>query len=102
LGWTRKEVDAGEMGTYTLFQKDGRDVAGMMNPTSQSPLRGGKESRRHTYIAVDAVDDGAQRIPELGREVLVPPHDVPNIGRTCLIADPFGADVILITPVKGE
>ena len=33
FGWTRKETDAGQYGIYTLFQKDGRDVAGVMNPT---------------------------------------------------------------------
>ena len=33
FGWNMKEVDAGQFGTYTLFQKDGLDVAGMMNPT---------------------------------------------------------------------
>ena len=25
FGWTRKEVDAGPFGTYTLFQRNGRD-----------------------------------------------------------------------------
>lgn len=33
LGWTQRRVDAGVFGTYTLFQANGRDVAGMMNPT---------------------------------------------------------------------
>lgn len=42
LGWTLKEIDAGEFGIYTIFQKDGQDVAGMMNQTSESP---NKQSR---------------------------------------------------------
>ena len=29
LGWKMKQVDAGEFGTYTLFQKEGQDIAGM-------------------------------------------------------------------------
>ena len=33
FGWTRTEVDAEPFGSYTLFRKDGQDVAGMMNPT---------------------------------------------------------------------
>lgn len=33
FGWACKEVDAGPFGTYTLFQKNGQDIAGMMNPT---------------------------------------------------------------------
>ena len=39
LGWERKQVDAGEFGAYTLFQKNGQDVAGMMNPTPDTPVR---------------------------------------------------------------
>lgn len=39
LGWTLKEVDAGEFGKYTIFQKDGQDIAGMMNPTPESPTK---------------------------------------------------------------
>ena len=34
FGWQRHEVDAGPLGTYTLFQHDGEDVAGMMNGRS--------------------------------------------------------------------
>lgn len=50
FGWTRKEVDAGPFGMYTLFQKNGEDVAGMMNPTPDTPV---KESYWHSYIAVE-------------------------------------------------
>ena len=41
FGWTRKEVDAGRFGIYTLFQKNGQDVAGMMNPTHRARDRAG-------------------------------------------------------------
>ena len=27
FGWSLKQVDAGEFGTYTLFQKEGQDIA---------------------------------------------------------------------------
>lgn len=47
FGWKRKEVDAGSFGTYTLFQKNGQDVAGMMNPT---PDTTGKGSYWHSYV----------------------------------------------------
>ena len=39
LGWSRREVNAGGFGTYTLFQKNGRDVAGMMNPTTETSMQ---------------------------------------------------------------
>lgn len=49
FGWARREVDAGPFGTYTLFQVNESDIAGMMNPTSDSPAGG---SYWHTYFAV--------------------------------------------------
>jgi len=97
LGWTRKEVDAGPFGTYTLFQKNGQDVAGMMNPTPDTP---GKGSYWHAYIAVEDVDECATRAPSIGGSVLVSPHDVPDVGRVCVVADPTGAIAHLMQPVK--
>lgn len=97
LGWSLKQVDAGEFGTYTLFQKNGQDVAGMMNPTPDTP---GEGSYWHSYIAVDNVDVCAKQAVELGGKVLVPPHDVPDVGRICAIADPTGAVAHLMQPVS--
>ncbi len=96
FGWTCEEVDAGPFGIYTLFKKDGHDVAGMMNPTPDTP---GKESYWHSYIAVDNVDECAQRAPSLGGSVVVPPHDIPDIGRVCVVADPAGAITHLMQPL---
>lgn len=97
LGWSRKEVDAGQFGTYTLFQIDGKDIAGMMNPTSDTP---GSGSYWHSYIAVDNVDECAKQAPTLGGSVVVPPHEVPDVGRICVLADPSGAVVHLMQPFK--
>jgi len=95
--WTRKEVDAGRFGTYTLFQKNGQDVAGMMNPTPDTP---GKGSYWHAYISVDNVDECAKRAPSFGGSVLVAPHEVPDVGRVCVVADPTGAITHLMQPVR--
>lgn len=97
FGWTLKEINAGEFGTYTIFQKDGRDIAGMMNPTKASP---NKHPQWQAYISVDNVDKFAQRTIELGGKVLVEPHDVPGFGRVCLISDPTGASMPLVSTKK--
>ena len=99
MGWDTKEVDAGKFGTYTLFQKDGEDVAGMMSPTSESP---GDGSYWHSYIAVNNVDSCAKKAPLLGGKVLVLPHDVPDIGRICVVSDPTGAITHLMQPIDAE
>ena len=97
FGWTRKEVDAGPFGTYTLFQKNGLDVAGMMNPTPDTPVKG---AHWHFYVGVQDVDACARRAQLLGGSVLVAPHDVPDVGRVCAVADPTGAVAHLMQPLK--
>lgn len=96
FGWTRREVDAGPFGIYTLFQKNGEDVAGMMNPTGASPSHA---SFWHSYIAVDDVEECARRAPAIGGRLVVAPHDVPEFGRVCIVADPTGAVAHLVQPV---
>jgi len=97
LGWNLKRVDAGEFGTYTLFQKEGQDIAGMMNPTPVTP---GEGSYWHSYIAVEDIDDCAKQTIALGGKVLVPPHNVPDVGRICAVSDPTGTVVHLMQPVN--
>ena len=99
FGWSRREVDAGLFGTYTLFQVGGRDVAGMMNPTPNSP---GVGSYWHTYIAVEDVDECAAKTLILGGKVVVPPHGVPGVGRICAVADPTGAVAHLMTHIDSK
>lgn len=97
FGWSLKQVDAGEFGIYTLFQKDGQDIAGMMNPTPDTP---GEGSYWHSYISVDDIDDCVKQTAVLGGTVLVPPHNVPDVGRICVVSDPTGAIVHLMEPVE--
>ncbi len=97
FGWTRKEIDAGSFGIYTLFQKNGQDVAGMMNPTSDTP---GKGSFWHSYIAVEDIEECAKQASLLGGSVVVPPQEVPDVGRICVVADPTGAIAHLMQPLK--
>lgn len=99
FGWTQRRVDAGAFGTYTLFERNGRVVAGMMNPTPDTP---GKGSFWHSYMAVENADECARQASALGGSVLVPPHDVPGVGRICAVADPTGAVAHLMQPVSND
>ena len=98
LGWSRKEMDMGPLGTYTVFQQNGQDVAGMMNPATE--FSRGRPSFWSAYIAVDDIDACAARVIELGGEIIAPPEDIPEVGRVCMLTDPSGAPVCLMTPVK--
>jgi hypothetical protein len=91
IGWTKKEVDAGPMGTYTIFQKDGKNIAGMMDPTG--PI---DTPRWSAYIAVDNIDELVSKVVELGGKILVQPHDIPGTGRISMISDPVEAVICLM------
>lgn len=96
FGWERHEVDVGPQGTYTLFQENGNDVAGMMGPaTDYSRSRPPFWS---AYIEVDDVDAYVARVEELGGTIIAPPEDIPNVGRVCMITGPEGAPVCLMAP----
>ena len=95
IGWTKKEIDTGPMGTYTIFQHDGKDVAGMMNPTGPIDV-----PRWSAYIAVDNVDECASKVEDLGGRILVKPHDIPDVGRVCMLSDPAGAVICLMQPIS--
>ncbi|MFY9328209.1 MAG: VOC family protein [Georgfuchsia sp.] len=100
LGWSSREVNAGPFGTYTIFSRDGSDVGGMMNPTTD--LSRSRPSWWQAFIAVADVDACASRVVELGGSVIEPPHEIPGVGRACMVADPLGAVVQLMSPVSGN
>jgi predicted enzyme related to lactoylglutathione lyase len=52
------------------------------------------------YVAVEDVDAKAAQVSELGGTIRVPPMDIPNTGRFCVVNDPTGATIALIT-LKG-
>lgn len=97
FGWQRREVDAGPLGTYTLFQRDGRGIAGMMNPTARD-YAGSPPPRWIAYIAVDDAAKTAARVTDLGDTVLEPPNHVLGVGTICMFKDPVGALIYVMEP----
>ena len=49
------------------------------------------------YIAVDDVDEAASKAFEIGGKIVVPPMNIPNVGRFCVVEDPSGAKFSMIT-----
>jgi predicted enzyme related to lactoylglutathione lyase len=96
IGWKTEAVDMGPMGTYTLFQRAGEDkegnAAGMMK---LSPDMQGVPPHWLAYFAVADCDASAKKVGELGGKVVVPPTDIPNIGRFAIAQDPQGATFAL-------
>ncbi len=92
FGWKLKESQAAGVG-YTEIVAGGQEVGGIYQLTAEM---GDRPPSWMAYVAVDDVDDAARRVEELGGKVSMPPTDIPNVGRFCIISDPAGATLSLI------
>lgn len=94
LGWQLKGSEAAGM-VYNEIMVDGRPVGGIYQMTEEHG-GGHMSSQWRAYVAIDDVDAKAAQVTELGGKVCVPPTDIPNVGRFCVINDPTGATISLI------
>jgi predicted enzyme related to lactoylglutathione lyase len=94
LGWKLTGSQAGGM-NYTEIVVGDKHVGGMYQLTDECG-EANAPSHWMSYVAVDDVDAAAKRTEELGGAVRVPPMDIPNVGRFCVITDPAGAAISLI------
>ena len=87
FGWRSREMDMGPGGTYTLLSIGDKDVGGIAPPaTGQPPHWLG-------YVTSEDVDATAKSAKALGATIVVPPTDIPNVGRFALLIDPQGAAI---------
>jgi uncharacterized protein len=95
LGWKVTGTDQTPAGPYTRVAVDGKEICGM------TPLPAGAQEPSNwlSYLSVDDVDAGTKTVTSAGGKVIVPPADMPGVGRFSIVADPQGAVVSLF---KGE
>jgi len=80
---------------YWIFRHKGDDVAGMIEaPVSPVP----EPASWMVYFHVGDADACAERVPSLGGAVLIPPFDVPTVGRCALLTDPTGVVFRIVRP----
>jgi|SRR5271157_4705291 len=96
FGWTTEELHMEGM-SYTLVKVDGKEVGGIM---ATPPEAQGMPPMWGVYVTVDNVDSTAKMAEKLGGKILVPPTDIPDVGRFCVIQDPQGAVISAITYVQ--
>ena len=84
FGWTTNQMDMGGGRTYTIFKAGDEQVGGMM---ALPPQMKGVPPHWLTYFAVTDCDGTVKKVNELGGQVLVPPTDVPNVGRFAVCRD---------------
>ncbi len=95
FGWDIRESKMPEM-DYTEFSPAAGEppVGGMFELPAEM---GNVPSHWMAYVAVDDVDASAAKVAELGGKVEMPPRDIPTVGRFCIVSDPTGAHLSLIT-----
>ncbi len=96
LGWKFTEFPMEGM-SYWVIKAGGEEIGGIMNIP---PEPGGIPPHWGAYVTVDNVDASAKKVQELGGRIMVPPTDIPEVGRFCVFHDPQGAVLALITYLK--
>lgn len=99
FGWEIRESKMPEM-AYTEFGFPGEQPAGGMFdlPAEMANV----PSHWLAYVSVDDVDAAAAKAETLGGKIQMPPTDIPSVGRFCIVADPTGAHLALITLAMTE
>jgi predicted enzyme related to lactoylglutathione lyase len=97
LGWQLQQSDVAGMQYTEIVASNGAHIGGLYQ---MGPEYGAAPSHWMAYVAVDDVDARAARVEALGGKVCVPPTDIPNVGRFCVVNDPTGATFSLLT-LKG-
>lgn len=77
---------------YAMLRAGDTEVAGVMQITPEMTAQNGEfPPHWSVYFMVEDVDAKAAQAEELGGRVIVPPTDIPDIGRFATLLDPQGA-----------
>lgn len=95
FGWTAQEsgADAPAPGGYTEWKLGGKSIGGMLKIV---PEMGPVPPNWLPYFMVEDCDATADKAAASGGKLMVPPQDIPNVGRFSVIQDPQGAGFAII------
>jgi hypothetical protein len=96
LGWKFVEFPMEGM-SYWVIKAGDEEIGGIMKIP---PEPGGIPPHWGGYVTVDDVDASAKKVKELGGRIMVPPTNIPEVGRFCVFHDPQGAVLALITYLR--
>ena len=93
IGWEIEEMEM-PTGKYTVLKAGGQPVGGIRE---KSPEESNVPVHWESYITVDDVDQRTDKAKSAGGNVLMPPMDIPGVGRISSIQDTSGGAISLIT-----
>jgi predicted enzyme related to lactoylglutathione lyase len=91
FGWETEEMPMPGM-TYTVVKAGGKGIGGIMAIPKEAQ---GMPPAWCVYVT--DVDATARAAEQLGGKVIMPPRDIPDVGRFCVIQDPQGAVIQAMT-----
>ena len=97
FGWKLETMDMGQ-GKYHVVKVGDTSIGGIMKIPAEAAAM---PPNWCPYVTVNDVDATAKRCTELGGQVLMPPTDIPTVGRFAVIRDPQGACLNVITYMQG-
>ena len=100
FGWTSEDMSMGPEMTYTIFRIPGGDVAGAYQLMKEQ-LEMHVPPHWMLYVKVTNADESAAKAVKLGARQIVPPSDIPNVGRFAVLQDPTGAAISIFQPGRG-
>lgn len=98
IGWkTQQWPDADPKQPYTMWAAGSTPIGGVM-PLDENARKMGIPPHWTAYTTVQNVDAAVDKAKQLGGSVLMPPMDIPKVGRFAVLADPQGASFAVFTP----
>src|SRR5690349_7730900 len=97
FGWTGEDMPMGPDMVYTIFRTGSDDVAGGYE-LMKDQLDAHVPPHWMLYVRVDDADASASKATALGAKQIVPPSDIPKVGRFAVIQDPTGAVISIFQP----
>jgi predicted enzyme related to lactoylglutathione lyase len=99
FGWTFHDSQLGET-AYAEADFDGHLVAGLF----QRPIKPGENQKPAwlSFFSTGDVDATTTAARQHGAKVLFEPHDIPNLGRDAVLADPQGAVFAVLASSSGD
>jgi predicted enzyme related to lactoylglutathione lyase len=89
-GWGTQAFEGSGDTPYTMWTNGEKPVGGLWQLQSELASQG-VPPHWLPYISTDDVDETVTEVTDLGGKVIVPPTDIPNMGRFSVLADPQGA-----------
>ncbi len=93
LGWT-----VGDQPEYREIVASAGHVGGILT-LDDAMVAGGARPAWLGYIKVADVDAAAASVADGGGRTIVPPRDIPGVGRFAMVTDPAGAPFYVMTPM---